>query len=137
MSINDLKNADDATLADILKKLFKDKLFKKNKLKQKVFLPFASRAINFDNLFQSFMIIPTRDDEKEIIKHLMQSTETTLGTSWFVINKEWWDKWCSYTGYDEETNSNTSEHTENKQNGDGIIDASVGAKKRALRPIKI
>eukprot|EP00483_Globobulimina_turgida_P004154 UN04162 len=76
------------------------------------------------------MIIPTRDDEKKIIKHLMQSTEMTLGASWFVINKEWWDKWCSYTGYNIGTG-------EKKQNGDGIMDASEGAKKRALRPIKI
>eukprot|EP01084_Bolivina_argentea_P127700 225823_1 len=69
-------------------------------------------------LFQSFMIMSTRDDEKRIIKQLMQSTEMTLGDEWyvrycdlimyiyiyiiiyrFVINKEWWDKWCSYTGY--------------------------------------
>ena len=31
------------------------------------------------------MIIPTREDEKKIIKKLMQSTEMTLGASWHVV----------------------------------------------------
>eukprot|EP01084_Bolivina_argentea_P308884 534207_1 len=126
MSLIDLKNANDITLLKTIKKLFKDKLFKKNKLKSKVFIQFASKSIHFDNLFQSFMIIPTRDDEKRIIKQLMQSTEMTLGDEWFVINKEWWDKWCSYTGYNP---------VDEKDNND--ISKPIMETKRALRPIKI
>merc|ERR1712228_696567 len=110
-------------------------LYQKNKLKKEDFVVFASKSINFENLFESFMIIPTREDEKKIIKKLMESTEMTLGASWFVIGKEWWDKWCSYTGYLEEKSDGIKD-----DDNDGMspsMDTSMGPKKIALRPIKI
>merc|ERR1712003_228653 len=99
-------------------------MYKKHKkIKKKSFIPFAAQCINFDFLFSSFMIIPTRFDEKKIIKELMQSTAMTLGASWFVVNKEWWDKWCAYTGYNEDVTTAKLE------------DATIT--NRNMRPIKI
>ena len=131
LSLNDLKNADDAMLMDVIKKLFTGRLYKKHKkVKKKHFIPFAAQCINFDHLFSSFMIIPTRRDEKRIIKELMQSTAMTLGASWFVVSKEWWDKWCLYTGYNEEA-------TPTKSDDDDRRNSVMGSNNRNMRPIKI
>merc|ERR1712218_27724 len=131
-SLNDLKNANDDVFMNVISKLFVEKMYKKHKkIKKKSFIPFAAQCINFDFLFSSFMIIPTRFDEKKIIKELMQSTAMTLGASWFVVSKEWWDKWCLYTGYNED-----DETTKTKGN-DASDNVMESATNRNMRPIKI
>merc|ERR1712113_764109 len=107
------KNANDDVFMNVISKLFVEKMYKKS------FIPFAAQCIDFDFLFSSFMIIPTRYDEKKIIKKLMQSTAMTLGASWFVVSKEWWDKWCLYTGYNEnETDNDNDTDTTKGQNSE-------------------
>ena len=32
----------------------------------------------------------------------------------FVISKEWWDKWCNYTGYSEDNNDGNNNNNNNK-----------------------
>eukprot|EP00484_Ammonia_sp_Unknown_P030159 CAMPEP_0197028598 /NCGR_PEP_ID=MMETSP1384-20130603/8245_1 /TAXON_ID=29189 /ORGANISM="Ammonia sp." /LENGTH=1787 /DNA_ID=CAMNT_0042457619 /DNA_START=164 /DNA_END=5527 /DNA_ORIENTATION=+ len=137
VSLNDLNNCDDATFVDTVAKLLRNKLYNKNKLKKESFIEFASQCFNFDVLFASFMIIPTREDECRIIRELMQQTQMTLGASWFVINKTWWDQWCAYSGYTESAGSNHND-TELKNNDDDDTNVHMDApQSRALRPIKI
>eukprot|EP01084_Bolivina_argentea_P013555 25449_1 len=136
MSVQDLKTADNETLSNTLRKLLQDKLYTKNKLKRERFIAFASKSIAFDHLFESFMIIPTRDDECRIIKELMNDTALKLGDSWFVLSKEWWDKWAYYTGYSDAPSADEIKDEKNDDDDDDMMDATNTAK-RAMRPIKI
>merc|ERR1719242_3034568 len=73
------------------------------------------------------MIIPTRHDEKRVVARLMAHSEMALGSSWFILSKEWWDGWCSYTGFNED-----------EQATDSPADSSSDAMGHgALRPIAI
>eukprot|EP00485_Elphidium_margaritaceum_P003456 CAMPEP_0202694858 /NCGR_PEP_ID=MMETSP1385-20130828/8600_1 /ASSEMBLY_ACC=CAM_ASM_000861 /TAXON_ID=933848 /ORGANISM="Elphidium margaritaceum" /LENGTH=1807 /DNA_ID=CAMNT_0049350777 /DNA_START=152 /DNA_END=5575 /DNA_ORIENTATION=- len=133
LSLSDLAGCDDKTLVDTVENLLKNKLYNKNKLKQEAFVPFAAKCINFDHIFASFMIIPTRDDERRMVKQLMQDTQMTLDSSWFVLNKDWWDKWCAFSGYTDAPSDVKSDDNDDDDD-DAVIDASHV---RGMRPIKI
>ena len=51
----------------------------------------------------------------------------------FVLSKEWWDKWCRYTGYNEDDTVDGDE----EEAAVGAVSAVTGPGHRALRPIKI
>jgi len=131
-SIKTLMAADTAALSDSVHKLLTVKLFRKHKLSKADFVGFAAESLRCSRLLASFMIIPTRHDEKRIIGELMQSTEMALGSSWFVMSKEWWDKWCRYTGYNADDEPLSDDDTATN----GAMAASATTQ-RALRPIKI
>ena len=85
VSLKSLMAADTATLSDSIHKVLAVKLFRKHKLLKADFVGFAAESLRCERLLASFMIIPTRHDEKRIIGELMQSTEMTLGSSWYAI----------------------------------------------------
>merc|ERR1712032_247039 len=130
MSSLDADNAN-LPLVEAMKHVLSVQLLDGDKLRREDFVAFGEKCLKFDVFFASLMIIPTRHDEKRVVAQLMAHSEMALGSSWFILSKEWWDGWCRYTGFneDEQTTENVS---------DNISDTTSDAMGHgALRPIAI
>jgi len=98
-SIDEIDQMNDEQLWNIVLKIIHDKLWKKNKLPQTRFIDLISSIIDVNKLLTSFHIIPSKEEEKLIIKQLERENSLKLGEEWYIISSEWWESWCEYVDY--------------------------------------
>lgn len=68
-------------------------------------MKFAESNLNLDSALSCFELIPTRKEEKNLIKSLMTTFENRgliPDEPVYLLPQAWWDTWKAYVSYESE-----------------------------------
>jgi len=94
--------------------------------------------VDFDNAFGVFKLLPSVEEEAEIVREMFQRHQTLQpGSTWYALSQRWWQAWKDYVAYDQDQTQNKPDSKHNKTPSGTPQMPSKTQLRRRLRPISI